>query len=380
MNNLHISLTDFRNESRVIKEACSILEKTSIKKVYVAALHEDGLEELEFYNDRLEIKRFKLSSRKLSKSFLVQIFKYIEFMFRLTLFYHRKHITLINIHALSLLPLGVLLKYIYGAHLIYDTHELETETNGANGVRKKVAKFVERIFIRATDHVFVVSESIADWYANAYKIQRPTVLLNAPKLLHPQRNNFFRARFTISNDQIIMLYQGGLTAGRDIELLLSAFNERRDHKVVIVFMGRGDLEEKIKTMTKTHKNIFFHSAVATNVVLDYTTSADVGISMVSNTCLNHYYCMPNKIFEYAMAGLPVIVSNMKEMRAVVLTYEMGIVVENATVEALNTAIDQLVLKNMDTLKKNSRKMAEANAWEVQEEKMIRVYKSLRFGG
>ena len=70
-------------------------------------------------------------------------------------------------------------------------------------------------------------------------------------------------------------------------------------------------------------------------MLRYTISADVGIHAIKNSCLNHYYCMPNKLFEYAMAGLPVIVSNMKEMRDFVLLNQMGVVVETEMVRWSN---------------------------------------------
>jgi glycosyltransferase involved in cell wall biosynthesis len=84
--------------------------------------------------------------------------------------------------------------------------------------------------------------------------------------------------------------------------------------------------------------------------------------------------MPNKLFEYAMAGLPVIVSNMREMREMVEKYDMGIVVENATVESINSIIDKILTLDIDEMKNNARRCAEENVWEKQEIKMINEYK------
>lgn len=379
LNNLHISLTEFRNESRVLKETNSILNYNIASKVYIASLHSDDLEEEKIYKDNLILNRFKLSSRKLSKNLFVQVLKYFEFMYRITLFYRKKDIKMINIHAIALLPFGIFLKYLFKAKLVYDTHELETETNGSRGLRKKLAKFMEKSLIKKCDLIFVVSENIADWYAKEYDIKRPIVVKNAPRLIDSKKTNHFRENLSIKDNSIIVLYQGGLSCGRGVDLLLECFKQRNDDKVVIVFMGYGQLEEDIKITSKEKNNLFFHPAVAPEVVLEYTSSADFGIHMIQNTCLNHYYCLPNKLFEYSMAGLPVIVSNMKEMRELVEKYDMGIIVEDDKVNSMNNAIDKILQSDIKQMKQNARRCAEENSWEVQEIKMINEYKRVLNG-
>lgn len=374
MNNLHISLTEFRNESRVLKEVGSILDHGIASKIYIASLHADDLDEEKIYNEKLILNRFKLSSRKLSKNLFVQILKYLEFLFRVTLHYRNKDIKMVNIHSIALLPLGVLLKYLYGAKLVYDTHELETEVNGSRGTRKKLAKFMEMLLIKKADMVLAVSENIADWYVNEYNIKRPEVILNAPKLFEQKKTNYFRENLGIKDDSVIVLYQGGLPKGRGVGLLLNAFKLREDDKVVIVFMGYGELEEEIRKASSLKNNIFFHPAVAPEVVLEYTSSADIGISFIENTCLSYYYCLPNKLFEYVMAGLPVIISNMKEMREMVEKYDMGIVAKDESIYAINSVIDKILESDIEKMKKNARKCAEENSWEKQEIKMINEYK------
>lgn len=379
MNNLHISLTEFRNESRVLKETNSILNHNLASKVYIASLHSDGLEEEKIYNDNLILNRFKLSSRKLSKNLLAQILKYFEFIFRVTKFYKNKDIKMVNIHAIALLPFGVFLKYLFKAKLVYDTHELETETNGGNGLRKKLAKFVEKTLIKKCDLIFVVSENIADWYAKEYDIRRPIVVKNAPRLVDSEKTNHFRENLGIKDESIIVLYQGGLSKGRGVDLLLECFKQRDDDKVVIVFMGYGEIVEDIKIASKERNNIFFHPAVDPDIVLEYTSSADIGISFIENTCLSYYYCLPNKLFEYAMAGLPVIVSNMKEMKELVEKYDMGIVVKDDKIDSMNNAIDKILQSDIKQMKQNARRCAEENSWEVQEIKMINEYKRVLNG-
>lgn len=374
MNNLHISLTEFRNESRVLKETSSIVHYGIADKVYIASLYASDLEKEKRYSERLILNRFELKSRNLSKHFFVQVFKYIEFVYKVTFFYQKKAIKMVNVHSIALLPLGVLLKYFYGAKLVYDTHELETETSGLHGFRKTLVKWMEKVLIHCVDLVFVVSENIADWYAKEYGIQRPTVILNAPKQANYQKTNHFREKLGIKNDSLIVLYQGGLTTGRGVELLLKTFLSRDNDNVVIVFMGYGELEHVIQQASRDHNTVFFHTAVAPEIVLEYTASADIGVSFIENTCLSYFFCLPNKLFEYAMAGLPVIVSDMKEMKEMVERYNMGVVVTSETTEAINGAIEQILASDMATLKRNARRCAEENAWEVQEIKMIHEYR------
>ena len=163
MNNLHISLTEFRNESRVLKETNSLIKYGIADTVYIASLYASNLEKEQRYSERLILNRFKLKTRNLSKYFFMQVFKYIEFVCKVTFFYQTRAIKMVNVHSIALLPLGVLLKYLYKAKLVYDAHELETETSGLSGARKKLAKFMEKDMIKKCDLIFVVSENIADW-------------------------------------------------------------------------------------------------------------------------------------------------------------------------------------------------------------------------
>ena len=374
MNNLHISLTNFSSASRVLKQIHSINSLDKFDEIHVAALHDSTVLHDELIDDFIHVKRFELSTRGWSKGLFVQSIKYIEFVVRVLFYYRKRKIKMVNIHKLSILPLGYLFKLFFGVILIYDTHELETEINGLSGVRKKISKWMERKLIYKCDHIFVVSENIADWYQKTYSIRRPTVVLNAPRIYSVKENDYFRERFNINKDQIIILYQGSLDSGRGIEIILKTFIARKEKNAVIVFMGYGTWEESIKEAASRSDLIFFHEAVPPAVLLNYTTSADIGISFIQNTCLSYYYCMPNKMFEYAMVGKPVIVSNMIEMRQFVEKHNMGFVVQNESVEDLNSLIDKLSRENLDTYKQNARSAAESNAWEKQEEKMLTDYK------
>lgn len=373
---LHISLTEFRSETRILKIVSSLIRHKIVCRVHIAALHSSGLSYRDNISTTIELRRFSLRTRGFGNSFLWRCVKYLEFFFRVLFFYKKAEIAIVNVHTLGLLPMGYLFKLIFGSKLVYDTHELETETHGLMGLRKYLFKLVEFLFIRKADHVFVVSENIADWYRDRYKITRPTVVLNSPRKQRAAKENYFREVFSFRNDQTIVLYQGGLTSGRGVELLLESFKQRKNDKLVIVFMGYGMLEDTIKLTAETCKTVFFHNATQYDLSQKLTASADVGIHAIKNTCLNHYFCMPNKLFEYAMAGLPVVVSNMKEMRDFVECHEMGVVIEADTPEAINVALDKLLLMDLNQLARNAKKAVFGVAWDRQEEKILEAYDKL----
>lgn len=376
LDNLHISLTEFRNESRLLKEAESLIKNNVFERIHVAALYADGLAMDQYYGERIHAHRFALTTRQYGKNLLLQLIKYLEFCIRIYFYYKDKNISCISVHSLALLPLGRFLKYFWRVRLVYDAHELETETNGARGFRKKLSKWLERRLIQHVDMIIVVSESIADWYADEYGIPRPVVVLNAPTKHALKSNNHFREQLGIREDQVILLYQGGLVTGRGVHLILDAFKARQNDKVVAVFMGYGALEQNIKTAASQHRHIFFYPAVAPQVVLEYTASADFGISLIENTCLSYYYCMPNKLFEYAMAGLPVLVSSMKEMSELVNKNNMGAIISDFSTRNINQVIDDFLTQDLASMKANAYRVACEHAWEVQEQKMMAAYQSI----
>ncbi len=371
-------MNEFTNASRVLKQVNSLINNNLFQKITIIALGSEKLPENERISEKIEIRRLRLRTRGLPKNLFFQIIKYIEFFCRCVLLLHKFKPSVINAHSLAVLPISVFCKFIFKNKVVYDAHELETETNGSSGFRKRANKWLENKLINQIDMMIVVSDSIASWYTNEYNISRPTVVLNAPNKYELKYKNKFRQNLNIRDDQIILLYQGVLMAGRGVHLIVDAFKSRKDDKVVIVFMGYGDLDLYVKNASSSNSNIFYFPAVAPNILLDYTSSADLGIAIIENTCLSYYYCLPNKLFEYAMAGLPVLASNMKEMSDFVINNNMGIVINDFSEEGINHSIDNLLKQDLISMKANAYKVACENAWEVQELKMIAAYRSIGF--
>jgi glycosyltransferase involved in cell wall biosynthesis len=384
---VHLKDASIEFESRVMKITSSVVKSGVVSNVIIIGKFRNGLDSTELIDDNRKIIRINTPLQKLiAAGFLNNptIFRKIVafgsiFYFHASIIFRLlklKKIRYICVHNPELLIVSFVFKLFKGGNILYSPHELEPHKQSVGKVRRLFIRFIEpRLIHLMNAKVFVVSENIADWYAKEYGIDRPVVVKNAPRLMDLKKSNRFRENLGIKAESIIVLYQGGLTKGRGVEFLLEAFKKRIDDNIVIVFMGYGNLEDDIRRLSDQFNNIFFHPPVAPDIVLEFTSSADIGISFFENTCLSHYYVLPNKLFEYAMAGLPVIVSNMKEMRELVESYKMGIIVEEVNVDAMNSAIDSILFTDICELKQNARRCAEENSWEIQEKKLINSFKN-----
>ena len=373
--NIHLYPSDFQHETRIEKVAKAIHKLNYFKEILLLGMGNGNFK----IENKIFVKLigFKNSNKIIGKKIISFIIFYLGVFF----FLNKKKIKLINAHSLSVLPLAFLLKIIHGSKLVYDTHELETETEQMSSFRKFIFKFIEKKIIHYCDLTIVVSENIANWYYKEYKINRPLVIKNGSHYFKiNKKKNFLRNNLKISNDKKILLYQGDLSKVKGIELVIDAFKKRymiKKDKLVFVLIGYGELYNEIKKIVKIYKNIYLLKSVPHKKLLNYTSSADLGIMLPKNTCLNNYFCMPNKLFEYAMAGLPVMISNMKEMSEVVNKYKFGIVIKRMSVTSINNSLDKfLIKKNFNKLSIASRKFANINSWEKQEKLLIKQYRKI----
>jgi glycosyltransferase involved in cell wall biosynthesis len=259
--------------------------------------------------------------------------------------------------------------------LVYDCHELETERNGLRGINQVVDRWVERALIRRCDAVVVVSESIADWYAGTYGIPRPAVVRNIPDVRGQAAGGdrrIFRERFGIPDEALVFVTQGALFAGRRIEELLRIFERAAPGRHLVV-MGYGPLEELVRATAARVPNIHFQPAVPPGEVLRHTQGADVGIHGGENVCLSYYYSLPNKVFEYVLAGVPVLGNDWPEIRRLVAGEGCGWVVAE---EAWQAAVDGLTWEAVAAARARTAAAAARYSWAQEETVLLDVYQKV----
>lgn len=368
---------NFTNDSRVLKEAISLSK--SQYDVEVIAHCDIDLETTE-YIEGIKIRRVSYLNRKKASIFR-KIYAYLIYIIQAIKLARKKDI--VHCNDLNTLPISFLIKKILNKKIkvIYDAHEYETEMNHLSTRSKKIMYFLEKRLIKHVDQTITVSKSIAMEYKRLYPfINTPKVVLNCPvnKSLN-LKNDLFRTKFNIPRANTIYLYQGSLSKGRGLENIIEAFKQMHNKLNVLVIMGYGNLENYIKETALKYENIFFHDAVSPSVLLNYTSSADFGISTIEDTCLSYHYCLPNKMFEYIMAEIPLVVSNLPEMKKVVKESQLGTIVKENTPEGIIKAVDETAFLDIDKTKSNLLEAKKIYNWENQEKVLLNAYKNLENG-
>lgn len=357
-----------------MKEAAALSSRLGFESIDLVGVETAGLPATERVSDGVTIHRLGPSKG----SGLAKAVRHAAWCLHVLRFAIARKPGVVNCHSLPTLPIGVLLKIFTGAKLVYDAHELETETAWLGGLPKRVAKILERLCMRWVDLLVVVSPGIERWYRENLGVRNVVTVLNAPNYRDPiERTDRFRQAFAIADNEKILLYQGHLGPQRGIEELVAAAPALRKIGCRVVVMGFGPLEADLRKLADEGV-IFLHPAVGQNILLEFTSSADVGVHLIQDTCLNHHLCLPNKLFEYVMARLPVVASGVPEIQQVVDEYSIGACVTKWDPQSVVAAVEVALSLPRNQIAKNLDEAARAYNWEKQEDKMIAAYRERIF--
>jgi len=277
------------------------------------------------------------------------------------------------------MPIGIIMHFCTGAMLVYDAHECETEVAGMTPIRRRLSRYFERISLPLVQSFWVVSDSIADWYVHNYQIPKPLPIKNIPKKSDAEERKSvdLKAWLGIPVDQTLFIYQGSLGAERGIEQIIGAFvsiSEKRQD-LHVLFLGFGDMVEDIEELACHNKLVHYHPPVVPSELQRYTRGADVGIHLIQNTCLNHFMCLPNKVYEYVICGLPICVSDFPELSSLA-RQGCGWAV-NPTTDALRDFLDAFDAKQIPIVARACAVVGRDMDWNTSEApKIVGAYRRL----
>jgi len=304
-------------------------------------------------------------------------FFYAEFNLRLFFFLiFRKAHLLISNDLDTLLP-NYLVKKLKRVPLVYDSHEYFTEVPEL--VNRKhiqaIWKFIERkLFPKLTD-VITVNDSIADLFEKDYGI-RPQVVRNIPRKAN-KIDRVSRESLGLPKDKNILILQGsGINVHRGAEELVEAMQFVDD--AVLLFVGGGDVIEVLKEMVNNlgiSQKIIFKPRMPYQKLMEYTAIADLGLTLDKSTNLNYKFSLPNKLFDYIQAGIPVLSSPLPEIEKIILKYEVGDFIIDHNPANIALKINQ-TLSNQELMsmwKKNCKFAANKLVWENEELVLKNIY-------
>ena len=300
---------------------------------------------------------------------------YLEYNLRL--FFHLLHsdYSVMVANDLDTLPANYLASRLRRKPLIYDSHEYFTEVPELIGrpMVKAIWVSLEKLLVPKVDAAYTVCDSIAGVYHDLYGADFK-VIRNLPVSSKEEITPSDQLKET--DGPKIILYQGALNLGRGIESAIRAMQYLEGAELWLA--GDGDLTLQLKALVmelNLAAKVKFIGRLPLGELSRLTRKADLGISLEEDLGLNYRFALPNKLFDYIQAGVPVLVSNLPEMKRIVDYYQIGTVVDTHQWRELSE-IMRTALFDQDRIKlwkQNLPKAARELCWENEEIILRQIY-------
>jgi glycosyltransferase involved in cell wall biosynthesis len=302
---------------------------------------------------------------------------YAEYNIRLFCFLLLRKVDMLVSNDLDTLLPNYLVRRLKNIPLVYDSHEYFTEVpelvNRKNV--QKVWKFIEgKIFPKLTDTI-TVNNSIANLFENDYGI-KPAVVRNIPRR-STVIEKVSREKLGLPVNIPILILQGaGINVHRGVEELIEAMIHVDN--AILLIIGGGDVINKLKEMVFDYKltpKVIFKPRLPYKEMMQYTSVANLGITFDKPNNLNYKYSLPNKLFDYIQAGIPVLSSRLPELERIISEYKIGDFIPDHKPVNIAKKINHILNSQglMDEWKKNCIFAAKELTWENEEKTLIKIY-------
>ncbi len=302
---------------------------------------------------------------------------YAEYNIRLFFFLLFKKLDLLTSNDLDTLLPNFLVSKLKNKPLVYDSHEYFTEVPELvnRPVVQKIWKRIESFIFPKLENVFTVNDSIAKMFKKKYG-KKPFVVRNIPYKESVQKNKS-RKDLNLPEDKFIMILQGaGINIHRGAEEMVDAM-QYIDNAILLI-VGSGDVIDILKKkaeIPEIKNKVIFKSRQPYNLLMQYTVNADIGLTLDKANNLNYKFSLPNKLFDYIKAEIPVLASDLPEIKIIIEKYDIGDFIPEHSPEKIAEKIKD-IMNDKDKLKRwktNLKKASEEMNWEKESEIIKKVY-------
>lgn len=283
---------------------------------------------------------------------------------------------------------GLAIRFGFGARLVYDSHELWPDRNGRWEWRPWLIAG-EALFVRAADEVITSSPGYAETLARRYRVSRPLVVRNIPERRSdadamPPDGRAGQLASTIARSHGAgppspprVVYVGGLMPGRGLEQMIDSLPLLPDVRLYAIGPGarryRVDLLSRARA-AGVEDRVVLRAPVAPGEVHDVLLGAAAGLCLIQPICRSYELSLPNKLFEYAAAGLPVLASDAPVIAAVVRAHGLGQVVATDRPRAIATSLERLLAPaGWRLASERASAFAARNDWPGEADSLAGVY-------
>lgn len=256
---------------------------------------------------------------------------------------------------------------------LHDCHELYLESTSFRRVERRLLAPMERYYFRRADSVVAVNESIAAEYRRRYG-RSPVVVRNcASRLSEDLAVRDLRVLAGIPATARVVLYQGGFSAGRGLDVCVGAV-AALPADAHLVLLGFGPLRDELVEMAETlgvADHVHVLEAVPPEELAACTVSATVGLMPYQPVSRNNLLALPNKIFEYTAVGVPIVTSDLPELRRIALGDGCGEVYDPFDAASLATALRRVLdPQRYPGYRDAARRFGLTNVWEKEREILV----------
>lgn len=358
-------INDLSTDQRVAR-TCSVLQNQGFEVLLIGRKLKNSLSIERDY----KIKRLKFA---VNKGFVF----YFCYNFRLFWYLLFKKVDIFFANDLDTLLANGLLARIKRKPLIYDSHEFFVGVPELQDYpfKKAVWRWVEKINFGRINDFITVNDSIAELYEKQYKGEI-NVVRNVPQIL--SNNNSFEIDKTIFQDKFVVVMQGaGINVNRGYEEAVLSMQYLEN--VLLLIIGSGDVIDALKEMSKTHNlesKVKFLDKMPYPQMMAYTRNANVGMSLDKATSINYELSLPNKLFDYIQAQIPIISTDIKEVAKIINQYNIGIIVPNHEPKQIAQTIDELRNneERYNLYKSNTQKAAQELNWDNEKKVLEKILK------
>ena len=286
----------------------------------------------------------------------------------------------IHCHDLLTTPVGVAVARRTRAHVIFDSHEIFEEVSQITRRRRLRYKRIQRRISKRVDGFVTVNDSIAAFLCDRYpKLPEPVVVRNAT--LAPTARTVDDGRLRIAADLAptdrILLYQGGFARHRGLDILVESA-PLLPERWFLVMMGWGAFEPLLRRraaqIDPDGRRIRFLPGAPHAELGLWMAGADLGVIPYENVCLNHWFCSPNKLWEYPAAGVPFLASPFPELTETVTTNGIGwLLPDPLTPEEIARTVASITEEELAAASLKCREFIERDNWTLYETRLVDLY-------
>lgn len=305
---------------------------------------------------------------------------YAEFTIRLFFFLLKNKANLLVANDLdTLLP-----NYYFSKQrkiaLVYDSHEIfcEVPELQETPLKKKIWERVEKSIVPKLKYCITVNQSIATWFNQKYKTDFK-VVRNIPDKIIVEKIKT-RQELNLPIDKKIILLQGaGINIQRGAEEAVEAM--QYVNNAILLIVGGGDAIDNLKLIIKNLKleeKVKILPKMKPEELYQYTCNADIGLSLDKATNLNYQFSLPNKLFDYVHAGVPVLASPLIEIKSFIEEYKIGICIESHHAKHIADKMNYM-LTSSDYIvwKANTQIAAQENNWEKEKKVWLDLIRDIK---